>query len=243
VADLSALWERLHREYATDRQRPPREGTPPRGSVLVLAPHPDDETFGLGGTLALHARQGDRVEVLYLTDGGHGDPDGHWSRAELVALRQQEAQAAVAILGGQVAGFWEYPDSYPTVSQEALDDLSGRLAAFVDDRAPATVYFPWPGESHQDHWAAGIATVRAARRLRGARPRLRAYEVWSPFLADEVIDVSGVYDVKLRAAAAYQSQLRYKDYFPIIQGLNAYRALFLRGGGKYAEAFLETGAP
>ena len=50
---------------------------PPRGSVLVLAPHADDESLGCGGAIVLHHRQGDRVKVVFATDGAAGDPLGH----------------------------------------------------------------------------------------------------------------------------------------------------------------------
>ena len=63
--------------------------SPPEGSILVLAPHPDDETLGPGGSLALHAARGDRVRVVFCTDGGAGDPDGHYRDVDYVALRQR----------------------------------------------------------------------------------------------------------------------------------------------------------
>ena len=59
--------------------------------VLVLAPHPDDETFGCGGSLALHAEAGDPVKVVFLTNGAAGEASGKTDKGQYVKLRQNEA--------------------------------------------------------------------------------------------------------------------------------------------------------
>ena len=65
--------------------------------VLVVSPHPDDESLGCGGTLRGHVVAGDIVRVLFLTSGENG---GHGVAPELVAeLHKQEAAEAAAILG------------------------------------------------------------------------------------------------------------------------------------------------
>jgi LmbE family N-acetylglucosaminyl deacetylase len=68
--------------------------TPPSGSVLVLAPHPDDESLGCGGAIVLHCRQGDRVKIVFATDGGAGDPQGYFANYDYRELRRDEARKA-----------------------------------------------------------------------------------------------------------------------------------------------------
>src|SRR5688572_24119642 len=86
---------------------------PPLGSVLVLAPHPDDETCGAGGALILHRRQGDSVRVVFLTDGVNGDPrQRHGTKAQFAALRRGEAAGAAARLGGLEVEFLGLPDDF-----------------------------------------------------------------------------------------------------------------------------------
>ena len=216
---------------------------PPAGRTLVLAPHPDDETFGMGGTMRLHADQGDRVEVIFLSDGGFGDPDGHFADQDYTALRRAEAAAAAEILGVHDILHYGYPDHHPTVSEAALDDLAGRLVHDVKARSPENLYFPWPGESHQDHWATAAAALRALKRLPSGL-RAFGYEVWSALVPDFIVEVTSAVQVKLEAGACYQSQLRYTPYMPITRGLMVYRSLYfkLTPGDplRYGEAFLEV---
>ena len=65
--------------------------------ILVISPHPDDESIGCGGTICTHAAAGDKVELIVLTSGekgGHGS-----SEDETIIIREEEAAAAAAILG------------------------------------------------------------------------------------------------------------------------------------------------
>src|SRR5215203_5449897 len=77
-------------------------------NVLVLAPHPDDEAIGCGGTLIRHAKQGDRVTAVFLTSGElglkHLAPDLAWS------IREREAQEAARVLGLADLRFLRCPD-------------------------------------------------------------------------------------------------------------------------------------
>ena len=92
---------------AADRSRalPERALVPMRTTdltgnvVLALAPHPDDESLGCGGALALHRAAGDPVKVVFVTDGARGDERGEDPRDAYVALRRREAAEACAALG------------------------------------------------------------------------------------------------------------------------------------------------
>lgn len=235
------MW-RLNRSDAIERPPLPRVvAGPPAGRVLVLAPHPDDETFGMGGTIRLHVEQGDRVDVLFLTDGGFGDPDGKYAGEDYAALRRREAEAAARVLGVTETFFYGYPDHYPEVSEEALADLAARLVADVSVRAPANLYLPWPGECHQDHWLAARAALMALESLPREMKAI-GYEVWSAMLPDTIVDVTATREVKLEAGRCYASQLVYTAYLPVTDGLMTYRALHLKRRPdeppRYGEAFL-----
>ncbi len=204
---------------------------PPRGSVLVLAPHPDDETLGCGGVIALHAAQGDPVTVIIATDGASGDPEGRYRDADFPALRQAESRSAAGILGVTSLQFWNYPDGKLT---EATD-LSDRLADAIRTIRPTLVYHPSRLEVHPDHWALAMAVDRARERYRG-EVAAYAYEIWAPVQPTHVVDISAVWDVKQKAIEQYQSQIGYNDYLHKISGLNAYRAIYLPSA-RYMEAF------
>src|SRR6185436_21151558 len=87
--------------------------------VLVISPHPDDESIGCGGTLRGHVLAGDRVEVVFLTSGeagGHGKPPDETAR-----IREQEAKAAGSILGVRKIEFWKQPDSKVRVTKPLVE--------------------------------------------------------------------------------------------------------------------------
>ncbi|MBD0337375.1 MAG: PIG-L family deacetylase, partial [Cyanobacteria bacterium Co-bin13] len=80
------------------RQSQPRQVT--TAPALIVAPHPDDETLGCGGLIALKRQQGTEVRVVILTDGRASHPSHpRLPTQELVAIRQQEATQALAVLG------------------------------------------------------------------------------------------------------------------------------------------------
>ncbi len=223
----------------------PRIIEPPAGRVLVLAPHPDDESCGLGGTLARHREQGDPVLVLFLTDGSSGDPDGRFG-ADTAGVRQREALAAAEILGGLETSFYGYPDGH-VVSESDLQMVADRLAEDLLSFAPDLVYVPWEGEAHSDHAKARSALTKALVAVQsdpaGSLPRVLEYEVWSPLPADYIIDVTSTADKKRQAMLAHESQVAYTDYPHQLMGLAAHRSVYLSKSSRYGEAFREGSLP
>ncbi|MBI2902340.1 MAG: PIG-L family deacetylase [Candidatus Methylomirabilis oxyfera] len=205
--------------------------TPPRGSVLVLAPHPDDETLACGGAIALHAAQGDPVTVVIATDGAAGDPEGHYHRADYPVLRQAESRSAAEILGVTSIEFWGYPDG----RLAGAADLTDRLADGLRRIQPTLLYHPSTLEIHADHWALAMAVDRA-RESHRSLVAAYAYEIWATVQPTHLLDITAVWELKRKAAEQYQSQLRYNDYLHKIAGLNAYRAFYLPSA-RYVEAF------
>jgi LmbE family N-acetylglucosaminyl deacetylase len=77
-------------------------------SILVVAPHPDDESIGCGGTICLHHRQGDRVQAVFLTSGERGVANASSETAQ--AIREAEARAAGELLFLDRLDFLRLPD-------------------------------------------------------------------------------------------------------------------------------------
>ena len=229
---------------------------PPRGKVLVLAPHPDDETMGVGGTLAMHAAQGDAITVLCVCNGIQGDPDGWFPRDKIVDIRRDEAHAAAKILGIGELRFLDYPDNLsdhdmhqvfeglpadPAEARRALAaGFAEKLGVVMEEGGFDIVYYPWDQELNGDHWLIGQAVTW----LREHRPDLDSaaswlgFEVWSACIPGTVIDISDTMETKLRAIHAYASQELYVDYAHGAAGLGAYRSLLLERGATYGEAFV-----
>lgn len=193
--------------------------------LMVLAPHPDDETFGCGGLIALAASQGVAVRVLVLSDGAlYGD----------VAVREGECLRAARALGldDQAVEFWRLPDR----GLSAPPDLAARLAAALHQWAPDVVMTPSPWEVHPDHLAVCRASISALADFRDA-PLLGFYEVGQPMLPNRLVDITMVIGRKREAMAAYASQLQQQRYDQQLLGLAAYRAYTLGPAVTHAEAF------
>ena len=99
--------------------------------VLVISPHPDDESIGCGGTLRKHALDGDSVHVIFLTSGERG---GHGrSLEETARIREQEAKTAASVLGVKHFEFWREPDSGLQATQRVVGRLRVRLREWKPD--------------------------------------------------------------------------------------------------------------
>lgn len=199
--------------------------------VLVLAPHPDDETIGCGGALALHRAHGDPVKVLVLTDGALAErPNG--GGPDYIALREQEARSALAILGIEEVEFWRLADRALTADAATV----ARLVAALEAYRPTLLYVPSPLEPHPDHVAAS-QLVWAALRQTDIPVGLCLYEVGLPIRPNSLVDITPVLSQKERALACYASQLKLNDYQSKILGLNRYRSYTLSSDVTHAEAF------
>ena len=209
---------------------------PESGRVLVIAPHADDEIIGCGGAMALHREQGDEVTVLILTSGVNGDPERHWSVEEYVALRQREARAGGAALGVQDYRFWDFPDSMNLTEGDVIM-VAARVHAFLKELRPAVVYYPWAGEAHSDHWYGSLAVRRALPFLPFVVSAY-GFEVWTPCVPDCILDVSAVYDAKVEALRAHESQLRFTDHISKTLGMNAHRSIYLADDATHGEAYV-----
>jgi N-acetylglucosamine malate deacetylase 1 len=198
-------------------------------NILVVAPHPDDETIGCGGTLCLHTGRGDRVAVVFLTSGELGLK--HLGPDAARRTREAEAHAAAEILGISVLEFLRLPD---WCCGEDIPAAAARLTPILRSEAPDLVLLPHPADDHPDHRAA-LPIVATALTFVGTRPQLRGYEVWAPLAAfDHVLDITAVMDRKLAAIAAYPSQLASFRYDRAVLGLAQYRGA-LAAHCEYAE--------
>ncbi len=200
--------------------------------VLIIAPHPDDESIGCGGTLCLHGGRGDPMAVVYLTSGELGLK--HLPRERAWLTREREAEKAARMLGVARCFYLRLPDWFVG---ENIAQATKKLCPLLKRLKPGLIYLPHGNEWHPDHQAA-LPVVRSA--LRAARipgPQLRAYEVWTPLAGyDHVEDISAVMSLKLRALRAHRSQLKEFDYARAVTGLNQFRGE-LAARCRYAEVF------
>ncbi len=188
--------------------------------VLVLSPHPDDESIGCGGTLRKHVVEGDAMLLVFLTSGEKG---GHGRTPEQTRrVRETEARRAAKILGIRSIEFGAEPDGVlrPTAT------LVQRLRAALHQWKPDFIYLPHDHKMHPDHRAT-VRLLRAAMRSlarSSVRPVVRLFEVWTPIQRlDEVVDISPFITKKLAAIRAYKSHCAVLAFDEAMLGLNRYR--------------------
>jgi len=205
----------------------------PPGPWLVFAPHADDETFGMGGSLLKAHKQGVETHVIVLTDGALGG-----ELDNLVQIRRQEAEAAAQLLGLASLECWTEPDR----GLEQSERLAERIAAAIGRLAPASVFFPGPMEIHPDHRAAGFAVwggLQQVYQRNEIRPLAIAYEISVQNPINFCIDITDEKDGKRAVMAVYASQNSENNYSELVIALNKTRTLSLAPEVGYAEGFFQ----
>jgi LmbE family N-acetylglucosaminyl deacetylase len=202
----------LHDLSAISRQR-----------AVVVAPHPDDETLGCGGAIALMCAKGYDVKVLVISDGTGSHPNSQqYPAPALRSLRSQETIAALEILGIEDRSrvtFLGLPDgAVPSITSPAFQIAKLRCQRYLKQTLPDTIFLPWRADPHADHRATW-QLIQAAILSLGISPQLIEYPIWdwdlqqqqsSPDL-DRIsgwrLDISQVLTLKTQAIATYKSQL------------------------------------
>jgi LmbE family N-acetylglucosaminyl deacetylase len=200
---------------------------------MVVAPHPDDETVGCGGTLLRHRRRGDQVAVVCVTDGrgrpgSRPDPEGY------ARSRRAELERAASILGVEQLTWLGLPEW----RWEAAE-LAPPLAAEVGSWSPDLLYLPSRVDYHPEHRE--VARAAALALDGGPGPTVRVYQVQAPLtsvLVNLASDVSSVGAELDRALAAHASQ---HDTIRACLRLKRYAASF-HGRGSLLEEFWEMPA-
>jgi LmbE family N-acetylglucosaminyl deacetylase len=167
--------------------------TPPGERVIVIAPHPDDETLGCGGTIRLLLEGGKRLKVVFLTSGDKADPsDPKSSRRGIITpsppsyLQRRELKGALSLAGEKADHVTAYSlmreeeagralkvlgvDDYvfmrfPDRELHSADrDVLGRLSDIVREFIPDTIYAPSMIEVNPDHRAAAAMAMEMQRK-------------------------------------------------------------------------------
>jgi len=205
-------------------------------SVLVLAPHPDDEVFGCGGAIMRHVADGHAVQVVILSDGAYSADTEQQS--SYTNLRRSETIHAAAVLGYGKPEFWALPDR----GIEYGEFLVQRIEQAIEETQADRIYAPSIYEMHPDHRALGMAALEAVRRNTG-NLKLAMYEVGVPMLRPNLLlDISDLRDRKQQAMACFLSQLKEQAYDQHISALNKFRTYTLGSKVTAAEAYFVADA-
>lgn len=182
--------------------------------LLVIFPHPDDEAFGVSGTIATHVQNGTPVTYACLTLGEMGRNMGNppfANRESLPNIRKTELINAANVLGIEDLRMMGLRDK--TIEFEDEDKLTDMMSALILELNPSLIISFYPGYSvHPDHDATGAAVVRAVEKIPAAdRPKLHCVAFSKNCVeelgeADIVYNISAVAETKLAAIKAHASQ-------------------------------------
>lgn len=175
---------------------------------LLLAPHPDDETFGCGGLLINFPQN---FNVICLTDGRHG---GHESE-----LRYDEFIRAMEFYGIESYSFLNIEDRKLVYNYENFSKLE------VSDYD--IIFLPNYHDQHKDHKAVTVLMQKLLmNKKHKADLKIIFYELWSPLtVINRILDITPVIDKKKQAIAIYKTQHKYLGFMDGIIGLNQYRGM------------------
>jgi len=213
-------------------------------TVLVIAPHPDDEVLGVGGTLLRHLQHGDAVHTLICTRG----QTPRFSNAQVETV-QAEARRVHQFLELTGSHFLDFPAA--ELDRVPGADLAGAILEVLQRVRPDTVFLPHVGDIHLDHQIIFRAAMVAARPQGAVFPRrVFCYETVSEtdwyaapstpaFVPNVFVDITRFLEKKLAACAMYVSQMKPP---PHQRSIEALKALSIARGHAmnlpHAEAFM-----
>lgn len=212
---------------------------------LVIAPHPDDETLGCGGTLLRARQQGDEIYWLIVT----GISEAQGFPSEKVQSRAIEIDHVATSYGFTETIQLNYPTTtLDTIPMRELVDSISEVARKLE---PTDIYLPHRRDAHSDHSVVFDASIALAKWFRyGSTERVFVYETQSEtdfdlspdspgFRPNVFIDVSKVIDRKIEIAKIYESEFAEHPFPRSIKGMRA--LAIIRGaasGFEFAEAFM-----
>jgi N-acetylglucosamine malate deacetylase 1 len=201
-------------------------------TILVIAPHPDDDVIGMGGTMRLLADEGKKVFTVYVTHGGSA------------SVRRSEALAALKIVRATGAFFLSHSSS--RLSSGTASKAARQLRRIINLLNPIEIYMPSPFERHPTHRRVTRITLQALKNLTGSPPRAWGYSVWGAVYGlpgTRVVDISQAVRMKTKAIRQHVSQTACKPYDSGILGRNAYEGVFAQTHAKshmgWAETFID----
>ena len=215
---------------------------PEKSTVLIIAPHPDDEILGLGGTIKKLSDLGHDVAVLLVS--GHLPP---LYEKEVFIEHKEQALQAHKIVGVKQSIFLEIPATF--VKDETVADLNGKIYSVLKDVSPNIVFIPFP-DRHIDHQVIFESSMVAIRPVYdGKKIDIAAsYEVLSEthwnapaiepaFNPNITIDISNQIDSKLEALSCFKGEIM---PFPGPRSIEAVEALAKFRGTQAGFAYGES---
>jgi N-acetylglucosamine malate deacetylase 1 len=221
-------------DYFASFVRPIVVKAPFGDSMLVLAPHQDDEAIGCGGALVLQVRAGRRAAVVMMQDGGDEHEERGLSRHVLTELRNEESRRAASSAGLESPYFLNHRSLDQSVPQ-AVEQVRG----LITERKVDAVFVPFVLDAHPHHRTANVILAEALKKVPW-NVRVFGYEVWGMCIPNVLVVIDEVIEDKMRMISCFAFANQAVDYVNSTRGLNMYHSRMLGAGEcRYAERFFE----
>lgn len=204
-------------------------------NVLVFAPHIDDETIGLGGTIRKYASNGTAVHIAIITDGNKSQTTGDATQ-NLAEIRKNELVSIQDLLGFSSIIYMEYQDS-----AMAQVESSEPFKELIDRLKPEVIYTPSLIDAHPDHVFSSHLVADALKNSSHTPFFVREYEINCPVPPTEInciIDITSEFEVKKQATTVFKSQVIAFDGFLALAAIKA--SLVADANVRYVETFVEN---
>ena len=214
-------------------------------NVLVIAPHPDDETLGCGGTLLRHVAEGDRVYWLI----GTTIKEKNGFSPDTVNSRQKEIKKVSEMYG--FAGYKHLDFNTTELDQVPRNILIQQISEYVSEVKPHTIYLPYRNDVHSDHAQIFDASIACTKSFRHPFvKKVCVYETLSEtefgirtddhgFKPNMWVDITNYIARKIEIVKVFESEIQ---EHPFPRSITCIKSLAnLRGsfaGSEYAESFI-----
>ncbi len=216
-----------------------------RDKILIVSPHPDDETLGCGGTILKHVKTGNEVYWLIMTNIFSGE---QYSQKQ-VEIRQDEIITVAREYRFKKTFKLDFPASKLDIVPKA--EIVKRVRQVISRVSPKLVYIPYKNDAHSDHGVTFDVAISAAKAFRSKSiSRILAYEVISEtefapplkdnaFIPNSFSDISGYIEQKIKIMRIYKSEIANHPFPRSVKNIKALATF--RGATarvKYAESFM-----
>lgn len=196
--------------------------------ILIVAPHPDDESIGTGGLLSLYS---DRCDVIVMTDGRYGNteipPD------KMCEIRKKEFCQAMKKAEPHQYKMCGIEDGKLILNEKYFEKIDFLQYTFV--------FLPNPNDNHSDHTAAYVYALNEIKRQKIKNIRVFQYEVHTPLPnVTSYLDISMTIEKKQKLVACHSSQMKVHPYMQQVKLLAQYRGYQNEQPDKFLEVYTEV---
>lgn len=235
--DSLEKWKQNHPNYLPHNYHSINTTQKSSKTYLVLAPHPDDELIGCGGTIIKMKSIGGRIGMVYLTRGNSTISLKNEPESIKNIVRLNEAKNICESIGIKDLVFLNEGSSTlkPTYSNIS------KVKDFINVLKPDGIFVPFVNDKHKDHIGTNIILSNAIKdcSLFVENLNIFSYEVWSFVPPNVYVSIDDVFKFKLNELIKYKTGMKVVDYLKFCEHLSIYHSIIADGKYGHKEAFFQ----